>query len=196
MYKINSKKEKNLGKYKNMFFSISCLAILSLLMITTATSPEDFKSSETVAPLKIYEEENKVAQIEVNFSCLDLEKNKIVDIKEKVNLDKYIQNPEQVLITEYFNYVGDNTKASPICNKIKIDTVVLDKGVLKVDLLEVGEPKYQGEMLNKVSKFSNDLKKLALAQTLKQLKNVEKYEITLNGDELEILSYIEKVTGN
>lgn len=193
MYKKN---KVSIEKYKNIFFSVSCLVVLSVLMFITGKSPEKFQSTQTVAPLQIYDEKKEVNKIEVMFCCLDLENNKLIETKQKINLDKYLQNPEKTLIEEYFNYIGDGKVVSPLCNKVKVDKAVIEDGTLKIDLLEVGESKYNNEIIKKVSEFSNDLKKLAVAETLKQLKNVEGYEVTLNGDELEILSYISKVASN
>ncbi len=190
MYK---KKVKNIGKYKNIYLSVGCLAVLSFLMYATGKTPEKFEAKETTAPIKIYEEEKEVNKIEVMFCCLDLENNKIAEVKEKISLEDYLQNPEKTLVKEYFNYIGNGKIVSPLCNKFKVDDVFLEDGKLRIDLVEVGEKKYKDEILKKVANFSNDLKKLAISETFKQLKNVEEYTITLNGDELEILSYISKI---
>lgn len=194
---INNKYKKYLDKYKYLFLSVVCLALLSVLMYMSNNNQDMFKKAQEVAaPIKIYEEKDEKNSIEISFTSLNLDEGKLVDVKEKINLATYLQNPEYTLVKEYFNYKGDGKSFSPICNFVEVDKVSVENRVLKIDLISVGEKKYTDEIIEKISKFNNDLKELAVKQTFTQLKNVDSYEITLNKDKLESFSYINKTVSN
>lgn len=184
-------------KYRYLCLSILCFLVLSFLMYV-ANAKQDLFESEVAAapPIDIYKEEKEENKIEVTLTCIDLENMKLVDVKEKISLNKYLQNPEYTLVKAYLNYVGDGKVVSPICNYVELDKAYLDGRKLKIDLVNVGDLKYDEEVTKKISGYSNDSKKLAISQTLRQLKDVDEYEITLNGDKVEILSYVSKIASD
>ncbi|MEG0073183.1 MAG: GerMN domain-containing protein [Clostridia bacterium] len=184
----------NVKKYKYMYLSVMCLSVLSVLIYMSSNNQEMFATNvQNPKEIGVYAEDNS-NKIEVTFSCIDLSTNKVVDVKEKVDLKKYLENPEFTLVNEYLNYIGIDKIVSPLCNKIVLGDVRIEERTLKIDISNVGEYKYMEATRKKIEAFSNDSKKLACMQTLKQLKNVDQIKFTLDGKEIKDLSYIKGVS--